>query len=231
MSRLFQIRFEKPEHKIKVLNNDIGAFVDIDADMIFNNDVIEGIFTFKVLASGKKVMSFDAVSLKRFSILFAFCVKNTWRIRLSLVFTTKQGVLGFRVTKALFTEEDGRLKVPKTWEGNTVLFFGIQSENDDVDMTMRIHANKTYEAEISWDCLRDEIYLSDNLKPSNAKKCSFPKHLYNATNQNPIAALAQQRSVPSPSLPESSSFDTVVGFWFLKVVFSLIDSLILFQFM
>lgn len=51
MTRLIQLRFDNPRNKIQVLNNEIGNFVDLNEHTMFNNDVIEGIFTCKVLSS------------------------------------------------------------------------------------------------------------------------------------------------------------------------------------
>lgn len=129
MSRLLQIRFENPRNIVQMFNNANGQFIDLP-DTIVNNDVIGGIFTFKNLPSGKKIVSFDATSVNRFGILFAFLHNGSWRVRLSLVFTTRNGVLGFKATKTLY-KNNGRFEVPTTWAANTVLFLGVRSVNNE----------------------------------------------------------------------------------------------------
>lgn len=197
---LFQIRFENPNQNIQILNN--GAFEDVDSNTTMMNDVIEGIFTFKTVTSGRKVMTLNAVSMKRFSILFCFCNKNKWRARFAIIFSTKNGVLGFKMTKKLFKAEDGQFYVPNSWKASTVLCFGVHSSNNDIDMTLRINANDTgininpFEAQVSWDCLRDEINLSDNLKSQNATTRLFAKHLYQKIGRTTLATLGEQRYVP-----------------------------------
>lgn len=167
LMRLLQIRFDNPKNKIQVLNNDSGAFVDVTQDTVFNNEIIEGMFTFKVLDNGRTVLTFDSISMNRFAILFAVLVKNVWRVRFCLVMTTIDGALCFQVTKRLFANND-RFEVPQNWKNNCVLFFGIRPNNEDVNITLRVHACNPYEAKISWKHLRDECSFSDDLKPSKA---------------------------------------------------------------
>lgn len=195
MDRVLQIRFENPRNHIQVLNNEIGNFIDVYGDTMFNNEVIEGIFTFKELPSGKKLLSFDSVTINRFAILFAFLHKGSWRVRLSLVLTTQNGVLGFKATSTLYAH-DQKFQVPKNWIGNTVLFFGIRSNNEDIDMTLRIHAAEMYEAQVSWDHLHDDVLLSDNLIPTNSKSRPFPGHLYEGVAKKLKGIISQQRRVP-----------------------------------
>lgn len=199
ISRLFEIRFEDPRYRILLLNNETGDFVDVNPNMVMNNEILEGFFSFKTVRSGKCVMSFDAVSVKRFAILFAFCRNESWRIRLCLVFTTKNGVLGYKVTKTLYAENNGSYEVPATWKRNTVLFFGIQSGNKDVDMIIRIHTQNMYEARISYDCSRDEVHLSDEILTSNARNRPFANRLYSAPRR-PVASISAQRHVQDQSV-------------------------------
>lgn len=148
------------------------------------NDIVEGVITFTTKESGKTVMSFDTTTIKRFCILFAFRYRNSWRIRFALVITTKYGAMGFRITKTLRADEHGRFCIPKSWEQNTVLLFGIQPNNNDVHITMRIFANdnglniEPYESQLSWDFQDDHTIMSNELLPTNAMSRSFSKQLY-----------------------------------------------------
>lgn len=167
MTRLIQLRFDNPRNKIQVLKNVIGNFVDLNEQTVFNNDVIEGIFTCKVHSSGKMVLSFDTITVNRFAILLAFLHDDAWRLRLGLVVTTEHGVFGFKATKTLYKNEHGKFHVPKNWVSNTVLMLGIRCNNEDADLTVRTNAIKPYEGQIAYDHLRADIFLSDNIKPVN----------------------------------------------------------------
>lgn len=65
------------------------------------------------------MMSYDAVSIKRFSIVFGFYHKKAWRLRIRLVVTTSIGIILFPVTKTLFIE-NGKFQVPEDYRANTV---------------------------------------------------------------------------------------------------------------
>lgn len=174
-----------------MLDSESGAFADVTADL--NNELLEGVFSFKRLASGKRIMSFDAITVKRFAILFAFCHNESWCVRLGLISTTKNGFLGFKITKTLY-QDNGKFAVPPPWNGNTALVFGIQSGRNDIDMRIRVFTERMYECYISYHYARDEINLSDELLPSNARKRSYASHLY-SVNSTPVATLREQRHV------------------------------------
>lgn len=186
-SCLFQLRFENLLSEVEFLVD--GSFKKANNEILINS-VIEGIFRFNILPPGKQCLSFDAITMNRFCILLAFHYREAWRIRLGLVFSRKNGVLGFRLTKTLL-DNNGRFNIPKTWEANTVLLIGIHPNNMDVPMTLRIFANQTgvdiqpYKEQILWNFDDDEIQMSDGLQTKNAKKRSFAKHLYsNARYRN-----------------------------------------------
>lgn len=56
-------------------------------------------------------MSFDATSIKRFAIVFAVFIRNSWKLRLRLVITLKTGIVAFPLTKTLFVD-DGCVEIP-----------------------------------------------------------------------------------------------------------------------
>lgn len=183
MNQMFQIRFENPNEKIQILNEE-GTFMDLSSDMILHNDIIGGVFCFKNLASsGKTVLTYTGIEARRFTILFAFFRKGKLRIRFSLVFTREYGCFGFKVTKTAFPEIDGTFKIPVTWDANTVLFFAIQPKNCDVDVAIRLFTEPRIEGQISYDFARDEINLSDSLLPSKAKRCQYPEKSSNNPSQ------------------------------------------------
>lgn len=192
MHRLFDLRFESPNYDIKVLRS--HQFIDVVDQMVLNNETLEGIFTFKKVLSGKRVISFDTISAKRFAILFAFCRNNAWRLRLCLMFTTQNGVLGFKATKTMYADANG-FEVPPAWKASTALLFGIQhGGNNDIDISVRVHTQSMYECQLSYDWARDEMNLSDELKPSKAIKRPFHSNMIRPT-QRPIASLIHQRYV------------------------------------
>lgn len=164
-----------------------GGFKDVNNLTLINN-VIEGIFQFRTTPSGKTLLSLDTITMNRCCILFAFHHRNAWRIRLLLIFSRKNGILGFIITKTL-VERNGQFIVPTTWKANTVLLIGVHPANMDVPMTLRIFANETgvniqpYDKQILWNFSRDEIVIPDGLKTNNAKNRSYAKQLYSEAQQ------------------------------------------------
>lgn len=108
--------------------------------MKFINDVVEGIFSFDTHTNGKKIMTFKATAIKRFSIILAFWHNRAWRIRSRIVVSLTNGVVAFPLTKMLFNE-NGRVFVPDEYKLNTVLFMGMHTLTNEVNASLRIYAN------------------------------------------------------------------------------------------
>lgn len=212
MTTVFKIRLANPSYVLKVMNSETNMFMDVSSGLSLFNDIIEGVFSFKTFDSGSTVMTFEATSIKRFSIIFAVFIRNSWRLRLRLVITLKTGIIGFPLTKILYVD-NGRIEIPKEYRTNTVLFFGIHA-TDDIQLAVRVFANSSglnilgpngefrgYFGEIKWDRNNDSISLPDEFLPSKAKRVQFSSHLYRANGQQkPIAEAWRQKFVKEPNL-------------------------------
>lgn len=175
MNNVFQLRFEK-SCIVQVLSGEMGKFVDINSSQSIFNEIIEGIFEFKTLQNGNTVMTFDSVSIKRFSIIFAFFRNKSWRLRLRMVVTTSNGIIAFPMTKTLFTT-DGKIEIPQEFRTNTVLMFGLHSEADEINLALRVFANSTglinenhfngYECAMKWNKREDTMNVPDCLWQKN----------------------------------------------------------------
>lgn len=70
---LFKLRFNDPNGKMLVLNDDIGNFVNIPDDILFS-PATEGVFQFlKTLDGNAQLVTYRAASVKRFSIILCTC--------------------------------------------------------------------------------------------------------------------------------------------------------------
>lgn len=206
MNKVFQLRFEEDCH-IKVLNGDTGKFIDVRPGTSFFNEVIEGIFSFKATPNNRSVLTFDAVSIKRFSMVFGFFYKKAWRLRLRLVVTTTNGIVGFPMTKTMFMN-DGKFEVPKEFQTNTVLLFGLHTQSDAINLALRVFANTTgythetfggYTCELKWDRRHDTIDVPDCLQSKFAKKKFYSANLYQANGTHRVVGgIAEQRLVNPP---------------------------------
>lgn len=187
--------------------------------MKLHNDVVEGIFSFKRLASGRTVMTFDAISLKRFAMIFAFWHKGSWRIRFRLVVTTNNGMIVFPLTKTVYMN-NGQPQVPEDYKVNTTLFFALHSEADVNKIAMRIFANATgnissgqfngYESAVEWSKVTDTLSTPDELKSNYARSRKFSSHLYHANGEHRVVgSVINQRMVPAPTVPVLNPLDDV----------------------
>lgn len=234
MTRVFQLLFDNPDYSIQLLDKAsfvevtqgkqfVGGFLCIQIVVIVlsnNNvqitdtkmisDVIEGMFSFKKTKNGKKIMTFSATSIKRFSIIIAFWHKNSWRMRTRLVASLTNGLIAFPLTKKIFME-NGRISLPSEYVNNTALFIGIHAPTDVINLCLRIYANANgkniyefekfngYSAKIEWSRLRDEIWLSENLHSRSAKKLRFQNSLYVENGKlQKIGSFREQCFIPEP---------------------------------
>lgn len=92
---------------------------------------------------GKNIMTYEATSIKRFSVIFAIWCKNSWRIRFHVVVSPK-GVIVFRLSKTIFME-NGRIFMPEEIIHHLCvsLFIGVHSNDNEIDLTVRAYANAT----------------------------------------------------------------------------------------
>lgn len=97
----------------------------------------DGLFSYKILQT-YKVISYEAVSYNRFSLLIAIWSNGQWRLRFRVVPTTVHGVLIFKLSSKLQLQ-NGCIHMPD--EKNTVVIIGIKPETDEVKIDFQIHAN------------------------------------------------------------------------------------------
>lgn len=169
-------------------------------------------FSFKKTTNGRKILTYSATAIKRFSIIIAFWHKSAWRIRTRIVVSLTNGVIAFPLTKTLFME-NGRIFAPNEYKSNTALFIGLHSPADEIKLVLRVYANANgkdifksdqfngYTANIRWTRLPEEIWHSENLHSRNAKKLRFDNGLYLANGQpKKIGNFGEQRFVPEPKI-------------------------------
>lgn len=211
------LKLKSLKAKMMVFDHERSTFIEVDDQLSFINDIIDGIFTFKTFESGDTVMTFEASSIKRFSIIFAVLYKNAWRLRLRLVVTLNNGVIGFPMTKTLFVQNDS-IQFPEEFRPNTVLMLGLHSDND-IKLALRVFANANgadiikdgefngFSAIIKWDCHADKLEIPLQLQPAQAEKRQFNGRLYRANGeQNVSCSVWKQRFVPTPvNQPKVSS--------------------------
>lgn len=165
-------------------------------------------FGFKSNQNGQTVMTFESVSIKRFSVIFAFFLKKSWRLRLRLVVTLEHGIIAFPMTKTLFIN-NGKIEIPKEFEQNTMLLLGVHSEANEIDMPLRVYANVNgllnennfngYECSIQWNRREDTMNVPDRLDCHLKKKTMFSLNLYDANGRHKvIGKLSEQRVVAPP---------------------------------
>lgn len=220
MTPVIKIRFENPLCSVQVLNKEINRFVDVHPNLKMLNEVIEGIFHFNTIGRGRKVMTFEAASMKRFSIIFAFLHKHSRKLRLRMVISLKNGVVAFPLTKTLFLDK-GNIDVPKEYNANTALFIGLHTQSDDIQFTVRAYANAAgrniisngkfngLEAHVHWDRTKDAIQSSKTLDSRFATKRLFDDRLYRANGvHRVIGSIARQRFVAPPAIPDDNTFSS-----------------------
>lgn len=211
MTTVFQLRFDQ-QCSIQIFDSEHRVFFNVDPGLKLHNDIIEGIFSFKKLQSDQTVMSYNAVSIKRFAIVFAFWYNDAWRVRFRLVITSSNGLVAFPLTKTLFIDDD-EILMPSEYKTNTVLFFGLHSEAEVNKLALRIWANSSgvistthgfngYETTVQWSKKTDRVTISPELKSRYARDKKFSTKLYRANGVHKmIASLSSQRKVAAPIAP------------------------------
>lgn len=190
------------------MNSDTGEFVPVRRGDLFINDVVEGIFRFGETNSGNTVMTYEAVSIKPFSIVFGFYHKKAWRLRFCLVVSQSNGIILFPMTKTLFIDDE-KIQVPAEMRGNTALVFGFHSKADAINLAFRVFANNTgyvnenpfngYEGDIVWNRSSDTITYPDCIKGGLAKKKCFSVILSRENGAHQVVGeLREQRLVELP---------------------------------
>lgn len=148
MKPVFRVRLADPSYVVKVLNNETKEFMDVYPGLTMHNDII-GIFSFKSTVSGASLMTFGATSIKRFSIVFAMFYRNAWRIRLRLVVTQKNGIIGLPLTKIIYSDH-GKIEIPMEYRKNTALMVRIFSKYQDISIDLRVFAPRWSIQRILW---------------------------------------------------------------------------------
>lgn len=153
---------------------------------------VNGVFEIEP-KQNKTVISFNAALIKRFSVVVAFLLDGFWRARYRFVVTLQDGMLCFPLHTTL-EKENGKYRVPKEFELNTVLIIGIEAKEVESKVKMRVYANEMgsiasvfngYEGSIGFDKFLDKATFSDNLKvKKHGGTIRFDRKLYQLSHQN-----------------------------------------------
>lgn len=207
MALIFKI---KTSSAMKILND--GRFMDASPGLQLTNDIVEALFSFHTLSCGSTMMTCEASSIKRFSIVFAVFHRNAWRLRLRLIVTLKTGIIGFKLTKTLYVDNE-RVMIPPEYQTNTVLIFGLHSRAENIAFDLRAYANSTgsqfinengqfqgSSVHVIWNRNSDTVEIPNDILGPNATAKWFEKSLYRANGvQNRIAPLYQLRFTVEPT--------------------------------
>lgn len=96
-AKLFGMRFA--QGSIFSFDKAAGQFVEVTDDFQLISPATEGIFYSSKTNLGFRSIFYDAISVKRFSIMFAVRNQNRWRFRFRAILSASDGLLCFPMRK------------------------------------------------------------------------------------------------------------------------------------
>lgn len=136
---LFKVRIENPNDRLHVLNKENGTFSEVLAAQQIQAHEVKGVFDIRKVL-GKYVISFNATAINRFSIAFAYFLDGAWRLRFRMIVTHMDGVIIFPLCTTFNSNADV-YTIPTEYDLNTALVLGIDSNDIESHMNLRIFAN------------------------------------------------------------------------------------------
>lgn len=186
---LFRMKLMNADDWFYVLNPITKDFEMVNSDLRLQSAPAECTFSFSMLLNGQRVLSCDATTLTRFTVLVAFIVDGQWRFRFRFLVTDDCGILCFPMRKAC-PEVDGEYFIPKDFRYNTALVIGIGTKEIQCRMKLRIQASLNaninndnqdfngYYGDVIFH-QRDEPTISPSLCRISVEKRRFNARLYN----------------------------------------------------
>lgn len=134
---LFTIRFADTETNLFNFDNSNQEFSPLTDKFKYLSPSREGIFTASKTLTGNRTITYEASSVKRFSIIFAVFKDNRWRFRFRALFSPTDGILCFPMYKTFYNQ--GRsLVIPDEFKFNTVLVIGLNSPNIEFKVNFKV---------------------------------------------------------------------------------------------
>lgn len=191
---LFKIRLENSADWIKVFDAQNGSFDVVRENTSFISPATEGLFELKSDENGKQMVSYSAVSIKRFSVLVAVFANHKWRFRLRIVLTEDRGILCFPM-RTTFDTVNGKHMIPEGFRYNTPLILGIGTTGEQSTLRFKISASTNgivvdtedqfngYYGLVNWfrnrlDPSNDYVEISPELSQETAELRKFANCLY-----------------------------------------------------
>lgn len=171
---IFKLRIRNANDVLHQFNHITGTFVRIDQDsMCIHAHAVDGAFQIKRNQNRQLLIGFDATSVKRFSLAFAFFSEGAWRLRSRLVVTNSDGILCFPL-HTTFEHKNGVYRMPNDFNLNTVMIFGIGAADNESIVDVKVFANQTgflnneddfngYYGNLNWNRITDTVIVSDTL--------------------------------------------------------------------
>lgn len=216
---LFAMRF--PQGKIFSFDKASGQFIEVEDDFKLLSAATEGMFSASKTVDGLRCIFYDAISIKRFSIMFAVRNQSRWRFRFRAMLSATDGLLCFPMRKT-FYNNGHLLQFPEEFSLNTVLIIGIDSPDEEINVNFKVLTNSDdrYVGKVIYSKKKDAVKISDNMNGAINYQRSFDQFSYDRNgpclrneplekNQrsgiDAFERLTQSSSLQQQSLPQSST--------------------------
>lgn len=214
-SSVFQIRFTNASDSLYILNGAKNSMELIEPDAFpqYLSTETDGIFTTYV-DQDERVIDYDAVVFKRFSILFAFFDAGNWYFRCRGVVTSTHGFICFPVRKVFQNHRD-KFFLPQEFSSNTALVIGVSSILPSTKLQVKVFANPSGELNDGNDCYigslewykeTQSIKISENMTHDNAPELKFDSVLYDRIIEGKrVGNLSKHRKFNNQKFERSSA--------------------------
>lgn len=174
-TEIFRIRIGNKSDSFGIFNGATCTMEIIDD----NNTVVQllstatnGIFSILGDFRGERLIVYNAVTSKHFSILVAFFHQGEWNFRGRMVITPKNRILVFPMRGKLHNKNE-KLIVPKSYRLNTALIIGIGTQESSTKLELYTHRETNSIGTIEWFRESDIIEISEHLRPPSQQSENY----------------------------------------------------------
>lgn len=190
---ILKMRLENPHDALYVLQKSSGVFEKFQPNAILHAHEVCTVFNIQKVLE-KLVITYSANAIHRFSVVLAYRMEGVWRLRFRVV-TSKDGVLVFPLFST-FQHNANVYSVPPEYDTNTVLILGVDANQNESKIMMRIYANENgnvnqdnfngREEVITFNKFLDKGIIPNTLKPTRyGNSLRFDQRLYQSLNFEP----------------------------------------------
>lgn len=167
---LLAMRF--PQGKVFSFDKANGQFIEVADDFKLLSAATEGMFYASKTDDGLRTIFYDAISIKRFSIMFAVRNKNRWRFRFRFrgLLSATDGFVLFPMRKT-FYNNGHLLQFPAEFSLNTVLIIGIDSLDENFKVYTK--SGNRYVGKATYSNKEDAVKFSENMNGNKDHHRSF----------------------------------------------------------